>query len=190
MCQTCQDSAGILVLERTRSEPSNAACRIHSPRPRRSHDERISSSLVIKYISNHHEIALNDPHHRRRGGKEVPRNYRQDNLRCVQRGFPPVGLGGHVSHLHTLPQTIPAEDDERQYPTRCEKNVTHHTTLLLFRPHTHLLSRSLLVPHEAIRRQMTMMARSVEAILDDPAEDELWKLTRFAQWYIDYFFVR
>jgi len=49
VCQTCQDSAGILVLERTRSEPSNAACRIHSPRPRRSHDERISSSLVIKY---------------------------------------------------------------------------------------------------------------------------------------------
>ena len=37
---------------------------------------------------------------------------------------------------------------------------------------------------------MTMMARSVEAIPDDPAEDELWKLARFAQWYIDYFFVR
>ena len=132
MCQTCQDSAGILVLERTRSEPSYAACRIHSPRPRRSHDERISSSLVIKYISNHHEIALNDPHHRRRGGKEVPRNYRQDNLRFVQRGFPPVGLGGHVSHLHTLPQTIPAEDDERQYPTRCEKFDTETLLFLTY----------------------------------------------------------
>ena len=186
MCQTCQDSAGILVLERTRSEPSNAACRIHSPRPRRSHDERISSSLVIKYISNHHEISLNDPHHRRRGGKEVPRNYRQDNLRCVQRGFPPVGLGGHVSHLHTLPQTIPAEDDERQYPTRHRNIAVPH----ILSRHIPISSRSLLVPHEAIRRQMAMMARSVEAIPDDPAEDELWKLAHFAQWYIDYFFVR
>jgi hypothetical protein len=37
---------------------------------------------------------------------------------------------------------------------------------------------------------MTMMVRSVEAIPDDPVEDELWKLAHFAQWYIDYFFVR
>ncbi|KAL3808372.1 hypothetical protein ACHAXA_005343 [Cyclostephanos tholiformis] len=48
---------------------------------------------------------------------------------------------------------------------------------------------SLLGPHEAIRRQMTMMTRSVRAIPDDPAEDELWKVTLFARWYTEYFFV-
>ena len=109
----------------------HAACRIFSKTPTLGsylHDERVSSSLVIKCISNHHENSLNDPHHRRR----VPRNYRQANLRCVQRGFPPVGLGGHVSHLHTLPYQNPAEDDERQYPTRCEKFDTETLLFLTY----------------------------------------------------------
>lgn len=47
----------------------------------------------------------------------------------------------------------------------------------------------LLIPHEAIRRQMTMMVQSANAMPDDPAEDELWKATLFARWYIDYLFI-
>ena len=49
---------------------------------------------------------------------------------------------------------------------------------------------SLLVPHEAIRRQMAMMVWSAAALPDKPSVDELWKATLFAKWYIDYFFVR
>jgi hypothetical protein len=57
-------------------------------------------------------------------------------------------------------------------------------------PPTDWADMSLLVPHEAIRRQMTMMVRSVAAMPTDPSVNELWKVYLFAKWYIDYFFVR
>lgn len=57
-------------------------------------------------------------------------------------------------------------------------------------PPTDWADMSLLVPHEAIRRQMTMMVRSVAAMPTDPLVNELWKVYLFAKWYIDYFFVR
>ncbi|KAL3771211.1 hypothetical protein ACHAWU_010298 [Discostella pseudostelligera] len=47
----------------------------------------------------------------------------------------------------------------------------------------------LLMPHEAIRSQMTMMVQSAAALPDDPSANEAWKVTLFAKWYIDYFFV-
>jgi hemerythrin-like domain-containing protein len=47
----------------------------------------------------------------------------------------------------------------------------------------------LLIPHEAIRRQMKMMVQSVNAMPDDsPPEGEAWKITLFSQWFIDYFY--
>lgn len=46
----------------------------------------------------------------------------------------------------------------------------------------------LLIPHEAIRRQMSMMVQSANAMPDSPADNELWKATLFAKWYCDYFF--
>jgi len=49
--------------------------------------------------------------------------------------------------------------------------------------------RGLLIPHEAIRRQMTMMLQSVSAMPDSPSDNELWKVTLFAVWFCDYFFV-
>lgn len=49
---------------------------------------------------------------------------------------------------------------------------------------------SLLMPHEAIRSQMAMMVQSAAALPDDPSANEAWKVTLFAKWYIDYFFVR
>lgn len=47
----------------------------------------------------------------------------------------------------------------------------------------------LLIPHEAIRRQMAMMTQSAAAMPDEPVATEGWKLTLFAKWYIDYFYV-
>ena len=47
----------------------------------------------------------------------------------------------------------------------------------------------LLIPHEAIRCQMAMMAQSAAALPDDPSKNEQWKATLFAKWYIEYFFV-
>lgn len=47
----------------------------------------------------------------------------------------------------------------------------------------------LLIPHEAIRRQMAMMVQSVGAMPDIPADNELWKVTLFAKWFCDYFFI-
>lgn len=47
----------------------------------------------------------------------------------------------------------------------------------------------LLIPHEAIRRQLTMMVQSVNALPDSPADNELWKATLFAKWYCEFFFV-
>eukprot|EP00563_Minutocellus_polymorphus_P018128 CAMPEP_0197726070 /NCGR_PEP_ID=MMETSP1434-20131217/13382_1 /TAXON_ID=265543 /ORGANISM="Minutocellus polymorphus, Strain CCMP3303" /LENGTH=300 /DNA_ID=CAMNT_0043311883 /DNA_START=31 /DNA_END=933 /DNA_ORIENTATION=+ len=49
----------------------------------------------------------------------------------------------------------------------------------------------LLIPHEAIRRQMTAMAESVAALPDaatDDSDQTAWKATLFAEWYCDYFF--
>ena len=46
----------------------------------------------------------------------------------------------------------------------------------------------LLIPHEAIRRQMTMMIQSVNAMSDSPEDKEAWKLTLFSKWYIEYFY--
>lgn len=48
----------------------------------------------------------------------------------------------------------------------------------------------LLIPHEAIRRQMKMMVQSVNAMPDDSPDDkdEAWKITLFSQWFIDYFY--
>ena len=45
----------------------------------------------------------------------------------------------------------------------------------------------LLIPHEAIRRQMKMMVQSVNAMPDD-SPPEAWKITLFSQWFIDYFY--
>mmetsp|Transcript_29059 Transcript_29059/g.61849 ORF Transcript_29059/g.61849 Transcript_29059/m.61849 type:complete len:290 (-) Transcript_29059:99-968(-) len=47
---------------------------------------------------------------------------------------------------------------------------------------------SLLIPHEAIRRQMSKMVQSIDAMPDSPMENESWKVTLFAEWYIEYFF--
>lgn len=46
----------------------------------------------------------------------------------------------------------------------------------------------LLIPHEAIRRQMTMMVQSVNAMADSPEDKEAWKLTLFSKWYIEYLY--
>ncbi|KAL9181720.1 hypothetical protein ACHAXT_012063 [Thalassiosira profunda] len=46
----------------------------------------------------------------------------------------------------------------------------------------------LLIPHEAIRRQMSMLVQSVTALPDDPAAGERWKVVLFAKWYVRYFF--
>lgn len=46
----------------------------------------------------------------------------------------------------------------------------------------------LLIPHEAIRRQMTAMVDSVAALPDDSTDDSAWKVTLFAEWYCDYFY--
>lgn len=46
-----------------------------------------------------------------------------------------------------------------------------------------------LIPHEAIRRQMAMMTQSAVAMPDEPAATEAWKITLFAKWYIDYFYL-
>lgn len=48
----------------------------------------------------------------------------------------------------------------------------------------------LLIPHEAIRRQMMAMVQSVAALPDAPTDDnnETWKVTLFAEWYCDFFF--
>jgi hypothetical protein len=34
------------------------------------------------------------------------------------------------------------------------------------------------------------MVQSAAALPDDPSANEAWKVTLFAKWYIDYFFVR
>jgi hemerythrin superfamily protein len=47
----------------------------------------------------------------------------------------------------------------------------------------------LLIPHEAIRRQMTMMCQSAAAMPRSPGKDERWKITMFSSWFVDYFFV-
>lgn len=47
---------------------------------------------------------------------------------------------------------------------------------------------SLLIPHEAIRRQMNMMVQSVTAMPDSPEDKEAWKITLFSKWYIEYFY--
>ncbi|KAK1736421.1 hypothetical protein QTG54_013021 [Skeletonema marinoi] len=46
----------------------------------------------------------------------------------------------------------------------------------------------LLIPHEAIRRQMAMMLQSVNAMSDSPEDKEAWKLTLFSKWYIEYLY--
>ena len=55
-------------------------------------------------------------------------------------------------------------------------------------PPTDWADAGLLIPHEAIRRQMTMMAQSVNAMPDSPDDKEAWKLTLFSKWYVDYFY--
>jgi len=46
----------------------------------------------------------------------------------------------------------------------------------------------LLIPHEAIRRQMAMMIQSVNAMSDTPDDKDAWKLTLFSKWYSEYFY--
>ena len=46
----------------------------------------------------------------------------------------------------------------------------------------------LLIPHEAIRRQMKMMVQSVNAMPDSPEDKEAWKITLFSKWFVDYFY--
>lgn len=47
----------------------------------------------------------------------------------------------------------------------------------------------LLIPHEAIRRQMNMMVQSVNAMPDSPEDKDAWKITLFSRWYIEFFYV-
>ena len=43
----------------------------------------------------------------------------------------------------------------------------------------------LLIPHEAIRREMTAMVKSVNA-LDEKSQDD-WRILYFCEWFIDVF---
>mmetsp|Transcript_1047 Transcript_1047/g.1822 ORF Transcript_1047/g.1822 Transcript_1047/m.1822 type:complete len:317 (-) Transcript_1047:150-1100(-) len=47
----------------------------------------------------------------------------------------------------------------------------------------------LLIPHEAICHEMTMMVQSANALPDSPSDNEYWKAILFSKWYIDYLFV-
>ena len=44
----------------------------------------------------------------------------------------------------------------------------------------------LLIPHEAIRREMTAMVKSVNA-LDEKSLDDSWRILYFCEWFIDVF---
>ncbi|KAL7524257.1 hypothetical protein ACHAXR_001858, partial [Thalassiosira sp. AJA248-18] len=73
----------------------------------------------------------------------------------------------------------------------CPANVTKLTSEVFNAnfPPKDWADMGLLIPHEAIRRQMSMMVQSANAMPDSPANNELWKATLFAKWYCDYFFV-
>ena len=45
----------------------------------------------------------------------------------------------------------------------------------------------LLIPHEAIRHEMTAMVASAKALKADGDASEAWRVLYFAEWYVDIF---
>ena len=58
-------------------------------------------------------------------------------------------------------------------------------------PPTDWADLSLLLPHEALRREMDAMRKSVEALRDhyDDSPDKTWRVLYFCEWYIDSFHI-
>lgn len=92
-----------------------------------------------------------------------------------------------INPLPAPTKTGISNDDHRPFviATNLTSDVYHEENLPM-----DWADMCLLIPHEAIRRQMTMMVQSAAALPDDPSPDEFWKATLFAKWYIEFFFVR
>ncbi|KAL7543032.1 hypothetical protein ACHAWF_007311, partial [Thalassiosira exigua] len=72
----------------------------------------------------------------------------------------------------------------------CPANVTKLTSDVFgpTNPPKDWADLGLLIPHEGIRRQMTMMVQSASALPDDLSPNEAWKAELFAKWYVEYFY--